>query len=307
MEVPHNQAEQHATLTKWQSWRLASRPRTLPAAVAPVIVGTALAVYAGAFRPLAALAALLAALLIQIGSNFANDLGDFQRGADIRERVGPLRVTSAGLLSPREVKAGMFAVFGLAALCGVYLIVLGGWPILAVGLLSIFAAIAYTAGPLPFGYYGLGDLAVFIFFGLVAVVGTFYVQAGHVTPLVWLAALPMGALVTNILVVNNIRDVDTDARVGKRTLAVLLGRRGARLEYIALLALAYAVPVVFWLGFSLEPSVLLPLLTLPLAWRQVRAVFTVTGPALNKTLGGTAQLAVWYALAFAAGLVLQTA
>jgi 1,4-dihydroxy-2-naphthoate polyprenyltransferase len=244
MEVPHNQAEQHATLTKWQSWRLASRPRTLPAAVAPVIVGTALAVYAGAFRPLAALAALLAALLIQIGSNFANDLGDFQRGADIRERVGPLRVTSAGLLSPREVKTGMFAVFGLAALCGIYLITLGGWPILAIGLLSILAAVAYTAGPLPFGYYGLGDLAVFIFFGLIAVVGTFYVQAGHVTPLVWLAALPMGALVTNILVVNNIRDVDTDAQVGKRTLAVLLGRRGARLEYVALLVLSYAIPLV---------------------------------------------------------------
>lgn len=306
MEAPHNQAEQHAALTRWQSWRLASRPRTLPAAIAPVIVGAALAIHAGAFRPLAALAALLAALLIQIGSNFANDLGDFRRGADIRERVGPLRVTSAGLLSPREVKAGMFVVFGLAALCGVYLIVLGGWPILAIGLLSILAAVAYTAGPLPFGYYGLGDLAVFIFFGLVAVVGTFYVQARFITPLVWLAALPMGALVTNILVVNNIRDADTDMRVGKRTLAVLLGRRGARGEYLALLALAYAIPAILWLNFGLNAWVLLALLTLPLALQQMRAVFTVTGPALNKTLAGTAQLAVWYALAFAVGLVLQT-
>ncbi|OQA40745.1 MAG: 1,4-dihydroxy-2-naphthoate octaprenyltransferase [Chloroflexi bacterium ADurb.Bin325] len=306
MEAPHNQAEQHAPLTRWQSWRLASRPRTLPAAIAPVIVGAALAVHAGAFRPLAALAALLAALLIQIGSNFANDLGDFRRGADIRERVGPLRVTSAGLLSPREVKAGMFVVFGLAALCGVYLIVLGGWPILAIGLLSILAAVAYTAGPLPFGYYGLGDLAVFIFFGLVAVVGTFYVQARFITPLVWLAALPMGALVTNILVVNNIRDADTDMRVGKRTLAVLLGRRGARGEYLALLALAYAIPPILWLNFGLNAWVLLALLTLPLALQQMRAVFTVTGPALNRTLAGTAQLAVWYALAFAVGLVLQT-
>ena len=207
---------------------MASRPRTLPASVAPVIVGTALAIQADAFKPAAAVVALLCALLIQIGSNFANDLGDFRRGTDEQGRVGPTRVTTAGLLTPGQVKAGMFVVFGLAALGGLYLIILGGWPILVVGVLSIVAAIAYTAGPLPFGYYGLGDLGTFVFFGLVAVGGTYYVQVHAMTPAVWLGAVAMGCLVTAILVVNNVRDADTDRQAGKRTLAVLLGRRGAR-------------------------------------------------------------------------------
>lgn len=285
-------------------WIMASRPRTLPAAAAPVIVGTALALREGAFQPWAALAALLAALLLQIGANFANDLGDFTRGADLPGRVGPTRVTSAGLLTPRQVQIGMALVFGLAALCGVYLIALGGWPILLVGLLSIAAAIAYTAGPLPFGYYGLGDLAVFIFFGLIAVGGTYYVQAGALTAVALVAAVPIGALITAILVVNNIRDADTDRQAGKRTLAVLLGRRGARAEYLLLMLVAYAAPFVLWLGYGLSPAVLLPLLTTPLAFRHTRAACTVLGPALNRTLGGTAQLAVWYAVALALGIVL---
>ena len=198
----------------------------------------------------------------------------------------------------------MVVVFGLAALCGLYLIILGGWPILLVGVLSILAAMAYTIGPAPFGYYGLGDLGTFIFFGLVAVVGTYYVQAHAVTPAVWLAAVAMGCLVTAILVVNNIRDVDTDRAAGKRTLAVLLGRRGARIEYLALLAIAYAGPFILWLGLGYRPGVLSTWLTLPLAYRQARAVFTILGPALNKTLAGTAQLAVLYTLAFAIGLAL---
>lgn len=286
-----------------RAWIIASRPRTLPAAIAPVVVGTALAVHDSAFRPLAALVALIAALLIQIGSNFANDLGDYLRGTDARERVGPLRVTTAGLLSPREVQTGMVVVFGLAALCGVYLIVLGGWPILLIGLLSIAAAIAYTAGPLPFGYYGLGDLGVFLFFGLAAVCGTYYVQAHRLTPAAWLAAVAMGCLVTAILVVNNVRDADTDAAAGKRTLAVLLGRRGARIEYLLLLAIAYVVPLILWLGLGYRPGVMLAWLTLPLAYRHTRAVFTVLGPALNKTLAGTAQLAVAYAGALAVGMI----
>jgi 1,4-dihydroxy-2-naphthoate octaprenyltransferase len=287
---------------------MASRPRTLPAAVAPVIVGVAVAFHDGGrgihdVRPLAALAALAAALLIQIGSNFANDLGDYTRGADARGRVGPMRVTSAGLLTPRQVQAGMAVVFGLAALCGLYLIHLGGWPILVVGVLAIVAAIAYTIGPLPFGYYGLGDLAVFIFFGLVAVVGTYYTQTLRITPLAVLAAVPMGSLITAILVVNNLRDADTDRAAGKRTLAVLLGRRGARIEFIALIVAAYAIPVILWLGYGLRPWVLLPLLTLPLAFRLVRTILTVLGPPLNRALAGTAQLTVWYAVAFAVGVV----
>ena len=283
---------------------MASRPRTLPASVAPVILGTGLAIQAGAFRPLAALAALVAALLIQIGSNFANDLGDFHRGADQVGRVSPTRVTTAGLLTPRQVKTGMIIVFGLAALCGVYLIALGGWPILIVGVLSILAAMAYTIGPAPFGYYGLGDLGTFVFFGLIAVVGTYYVQAGAVTPAAWLGGVAMGCLITNILVVNNIRDADTDRAAGKRTLAVLLGRRGARIEYMLLLAVAYAVPVVMWLHLGMTPWVMMTVLTLQLALAQLRAVRTVLGPALNKTLAGAAQLAVLYALAFAVGVAL---
>ncbi len=281
------------------AWIMASRPRTLPASVAPVIVGTAVAFHDGAFRPLAALAALAAALLIQIGSNFANDLGDYTRGADARGRVGPTRVTSAGLLTPRQVQVGMAVVFGLAALCGVYLIRLGGWPILLAGVLAILAAMAYTIGPLPFGYYGLGDLAVFIFFGLVAVIGTYFTQALRVTPLAVLAAVPMGSLITAILVVNNLRDADTDRAAGKRTLAVLLGRRGARIEFIALVAAAYAIPFILWLGYGLRPWVLLPLLTLPRAFRLVRTILTVLGPPLNRALAQTAQLTVWYAVAFA--------
>jgi 1,4-dihydroxy-2-naphthoate polyprenyltransferase len=288
----------------WRAWIIASRPRTLPAAIAPVIVGAAVAIHDAAFQPLAALAALCAALMIQIGSNFANDLGDFHRGTDRMGRVGPTRVTTAGLLTPGQVKAGMVVVFGLAALAGLYLISVGGWPILIVGVASIVAAVAYTIGPLPFGYYGLGDLAVFVFFGLAAVVGTYYVQALTVTPLAILAAVPMGCLITGILVVNNIRDADSDRAAGKRTLAVLLGRRGARIEYIALIVVAYAIPFVLWLGLGLRPAVLLPLLTLPLAIRLIRTVTVVLGPPLNRALAGTAQLAVWYAVACAVGLVL---
>jgi 1,4-dihydroxy-2-naphthoate polyprenyltransferase len=288
----------------WRAWIIASRPRTLPAAIAPVIVGTAVAIHDAAFQPLAALAALFAALMIQIGSNFANDMGDFHRGTDRVGRVGPTRVTTAGLLTPGQVKAGMVVVFGLAALAGLDLIAVGGWPILLVGVASILAAVAYTIGPLPFGYYGLGDLAVFVFFGLIAVVGTYYVQALKVAPLAILAAVPMGCLIAGILVVNNLRDADTDRAAGKRTLAVLLGRRGARIEYIALIVVAYAIPFALWLGLDLHPIVLLPLLTLPLAIRLIRTVTVVLGPPLNRALAGTAQLAVWYAIAFAMGLVL---
>jgi 1,4-dihydroxy-2-naphthoate octaprenyltransferase len=288
----------------WRAWVIASRPRTLPAAVAPVIVGAAVAIHDGVFQPAAALAALFAALMIQIGSNFANDLGDFRRGTDRVGRVGPTRVTTAGLLSPEQVKAGMVVVFGLAALAGAYLVAVGGWPILFIGVTSIVAAVAYTIGPLPFGYYGLGDLAVFVFFGLVAVIGVYYVQALTVTPLAVLAAVPMGCLITGILVVNNIRDADTDRAAGKRTLAVLFGRSGARVEYVALIIGAYAVPFVLWLALDLRPIVLLPVLTLPLALRLVRTVLSVVGPPLNRALAGTAQLAVLFALAFAIGIVL---
>jgi 1,4-dihydroxy-2-naphthoate octaprenyltransferase len=290
--------------SRLRAWVLAGRPRTLYAAVAPVVVGTGLALQLGEFQPLPALAALFVAVAIQVGTNFANDLGDYRRGADTAARLGPTRVTSAGLLSPRQVATGMWVTFGCAAAAGIYLASIGGWPVLVVGAACIVAGIAYTAGPLPLGYYGLGDLAVFVFFGLVGTVGTFYVQALEITPMAFVCAVPVGALITAILVVNNLRDADTDRAAGKRTLAVLLGRRGARIEYLALLLIAYITPIALLLWFGERGWVLLPVLTLPLAIGLLRTVFTTLGPALNRTLAGTAQLALLYAVALAVGLVL---
>lgn len=284
---------------------MASRPKTLPAALAPVLVGMALAYADGGFRWLPALAAAAGALLLQIGANFANDYFDFFKGADTHERLGPTRVTASGLIGHGELRWGMVAVFGLAGLAGLYLIYVGGWPILAIGVASILGALLYTGGPFPFGYHGLGDFFVFIFFGLVAVGGTYYVQTLTLTPLVLLAATPVGALITNILVVNNYRDIETDARAGKRTLAVMLGRRGARMEYLLLLAVAYLVPLALWLGFGWTPWVMLPWLTLPLAVPLVRTMFTsIDGPTLNVTLAGTARLSLFFGLLFALGIAL---
>jgi 1,4-dihydroxy-2-naphthoate octaprenyltransferase len=283
-------------------WILAARLRTLFASVAPVVVGAALALQAGVFRLGPALAALVVAVAIQIGANFANDLGDYRRGADTVERVGPTRVTSAGLLTPRQVAAGMGVAFGVAAAVGLFLVSIGGWPVLLAGVASIAAGLAYTGGPLPLGSYGLGDLAVFI--GLVGTIGTYYVQALEVTPLAAASAVPVGALITAILVVNNLRDANTDRAAGKRTLAVLLGRRGARIEYLALMLVAYTIPVVLMLRFGQRAWILLPFVTLPLAIRLTRTVFTTLGPTLNRTLAGTSQLGLLYAVAFAAGLLL---
>jgi 1,4-dihydroxy-2-naphthoate octaprenyltransferase len=293
-----------ASPSKFRVWFMASRPRTLTAAVAPVVVGAALAIHGGVFQPLPALVALLSAILIQVGANFANDLYDFKKGADTSARLGPMRVTSAGLLTPREVTMGMVVVFGLAALGGLYLIYVGGWPILIIGVASILSAIAYTAGPFPLGYNGLGDLFVFIFFGLIAVTGTYYVQALRVTLAVWVAAVPVGAIATAIIVVNNVRDADTDRAAGKRTLAVLLGRGAARAEYVTLMIVAYLTPFVLWLSFGFEVWVLLPLVSLPLAVRWTRVLFTLTGPKLNAALGGTAQLLAAYGALLAVGIML---
>jgi len=288
-----------------RAWLLAARPKTLPAALAPVLVGTALAFHDGAFALLPALAALLGALLLQIGSNFANDYFDFFKGADTHERLGPVRVTASGLITPGQLRWGMVAVFGLAALDGLYLIQVGGWPILAVGVASILAALLYTGGPFPFGYYGLGDLFVFIFFGLVAVCGTYYVQALTLTGSVVLAAVPPGLLITAILVVNNLRDIETDAKAGKRTLAVMLGRTGTRGEYRILLALAYLLPLLLWLANGYSFLVLLPWLTAPLAYRLLQETSTkVDGPALNAALAGTARLSLLFSLLLAAGLAI---
>ncbi len=283
-------------------WLLAARPRTLTAAVVPVVVGTAVAAAYGGFRPLPALAALLTAMCIQIGTNFANDFHDFQRGADTHERVGPQRVTQSGLVAPRTVRAAALGTFGVALAIGIYLAVVGGWPILITGLASIAAGWAYTGGPWPFGYHGLGDLFVFVFFGLVATAGTTYVQLHAIPPPTWIAAVPVGALATAILVVNNLRDIATDARAGKRTLAVRLGPDATRVEYVVLLVLAFAAPFAL-LPFA-RPWVLLPLAAFPLAAGPLRLVFRGQGAELNAALGATARLHLAYGALLALGLVL---
>lgn len=288
----------------FQIWLMAARPRTLPAAAAPVIVGTALAAHANTFQLWPALAALLGALLIQIGANFANDAFDFLKGADTKDRLGPTRVTQAGLLTPQQVFVGMWVVFGLAALIGLYLIYVGGWPILLIGVFSILAGIAYTGGPFPLGYNGLGEVFVFIFFGLAAVGGTYYVQAGEVTALAWWAAVPMGLLATAIIVVNNLRDVETDRAAGKRTLAVRLGPRGAQIEYALLVMAAYIVPLGLWLSGLAPLGVLLTLISVPRAVQLTRTVFTVMGRPLNAALGGTGQLELLFGLLLATGLLI---
>lgn len=289
-------------LPRWKIWLLAARPKTLPAAAAPVIVGTALAWRDHSFAHGPAIAALLAALLLQIGANLANDVFDFYRGADRGERLGPTRVTQAGLLAPRQVLAGMWLVFGLAALIGGYLFWAAGWPVLVIGAASILAAFAYTGGPFPLGYYGLGDLAVFVFFGLAGVCGTYFVQAKTVTAAAVWAAVPMGLLTVNILVVNNLRDIENDRRAGKHTLAVRFGAAGARLEYALCLAGAYGILPLMWLAGIASPCALLAFLSLPKALQLARAVYTLQGRALNQTLAATGQLELLYGALLAAGL-----
>lgn len=288
-----------------EAWILAARPKTLLAAVAPVAAGTGFAAADGAFAALPALAALVGAVLIQVATNLANDYYDFVRGGDTEERVGPLRVTQAGILPPETVRRGMAVTLLLAFLVGVYLIAVGGWPIAVVGLLSLVCAVAYTGGPYPLAYHGLGDVFVLVFFGFVAVGGTYWVQAlrlpGHV---LW-AGAAVGALNTAILVANNLRDIETDARAGKRTLAVRLGPRGTRMEYVLLLAIgAVAAPVgVAVLGWPVPT--LITLAASPLAVAPLRRVLGERDPrALMPALGQTARLAGAYGLLLALGAAL---
>jgi len=288
-----------------RAWILAARPQTLTAAVVPVAVGTACAIAVAGFAAGPAVAALLGAIFIQIGTNFANDVFDYEQGADTEERLGPVRATQAGLLSPRQMRAGLVVAFGLAMLCGVYLTWVAGWPIVAIGIASILSGIAYTGGPYPLGYNGLGDLFVMIFFGFVAVCGTAFVQVGTVPELAWLASVPVGALATAILVVNNVRDRDTDVACGKRTLAVRFGRTAGLVEYVALLGLAYATPVFLVASDRAGAWALLPLVTLPVAAYLIRRmVRTTDGPGLNRCLVATAQLLLGFGVLFAVGLAL---
>ena len=287
-------------------WLVASRPRTLPAAVAPVLVGTALAISEHEFRPLAFAAALIGSVFIQIGTNLANDYSDARRGADTEDRLGPVRVTAGGLMPPQRVLTGTYVAFAVAVAAGAYLAAVAGWEMLVVGVVSIAAGVLYTGGPRPYGYEGLGELFVFLFFGLVAVTGTYYVQAQELPWEAFALAVPIGLLAAAILVVNNVRDVDTDRRAGKRTLAVQLGRRRARVLFAAMLAVAYLVPGAIPLLGGLSWWVALPLASLAMVPPLYRTVATSTdGPALNGALAATGRLLAVYALLLSAGILLS--
>jgi 1,4-dihydroxy-2-naphthoate octaprenyltransferase len=290
-------------------WFTASRPRTLPAAIAPVLVGTAAAVQTpcGDIRCLSFVAALVGSIFIQIGTNLSNDYSDARRGADTMDRLGPLRVTSAGLVAPRRVLTAAWLAFGVSIICGAYLIYEAGWVILAVGFASILAGVLYTGGPKPYGYAGLGEVFVFLFFGLVAVNGAFYVQLEELGWLPFGLSISVGLLATAILVVNNFRDMETDRRAGKNTLAVKIGRKATRRLYLAMIAGTFLlVPVLLalldgpWLA-------LLSLLAIPFAVGPTRAVTgKVDGPALNGALAGTGLLLAAFGIFCTLGLLLAS-
>jgi 1,4-dihydroxy-2-naphthoate polyprenyltransferase len=289
--------------TPFRIWLLAIRPATLPAALSGVVVGLGAALAVGTpFRLDAALGCFAVALLLQITANLANDLSDFRKGADTPARTGPIRVAAAGLVTERQLEIAIGVTVLLAGIVGLGLTVIGGPVLLVIGVLAVIAAVAYTGGPWPYGYRGLGDVFVFVFFGLVAVAGTAYLQAGRMDPLFVAAALPVGALTTAILVVNNLRDIPTDTVAGKRTLAVVLGVRATRIEYAGLLLTAFVAPFVLVLaGRGL--AVLLPIVALPLAAPLLRTVRTFDEPRqLNLVLKGTARLALVFGLLFAIGL-----
>jgi 1,4-dihydroxy-2-naphthoate octaprenyltransferase len=285
-------------------WLMAARVRTLPAAVAPVLVGTSLAGTEGRFRPLAFVAALLGAIFIQVGTNLSNDYSDARRGADTEDRLGPVRVTAGGLVPPRQVLMATYLSFGAAVLCGIYLIAVAGPLLLLIGAASILAGVLYTGGPRPYGYAGLGEVFVFLFFGVVAVTGSYFVQQERITALALALSVPVGLLAAAILVVNNVRDIDTDRRAGKNTLAVRLGRERTRTMYAAMLVVAFGC--VVGLAAWQSPWWLAPLLVIPLAVQLERTVRTRTdGPALNGALAGTGALQLTFCVLLSAGILMS--
>ena len=287
-------------------WLMAARPRTLPASVAPVLVGTAWAGFSHVFHPLRFVAALLGAIFIQVGTNLSNDYSDARRGADAEDRLGPVRVTAGGLVPPKQVLVATYVSFGLAVLAGAYLVAVAGWELLLVGAASILAGVLYTGGPRPYGYEGLGEVFVFLFFGIVAVAGSYFVQVKHVNWEAFALAVPVGLLASAILVVNNFRDTDSDRRAGKRTLAVRLGRRRTRMLFAAIVYLAFVLAPATWVFGPTKPWVLLPWLTLPLAAGVVRVVRNRTdGASLNEALGQTGMLQLAFCVLLSAGLLLS--
>lgn len=288
-----------------RAWLLAIRLPTLPAAVGPVLVGLGVALGQGHWRPVVAVATLAAAVLLQVAANLANDVFDFRSGADAGDRLGPPRAAALGLLSERELAVGIAVVLGLTGVVGLYLATVGGAPMLVIGLLGMLSALAYTGGPWPYGYHGLGELFAFTFFGLVAVAGTTYLQTDRLEALAVAAAVPVGLLVTAILVVNNLRDVVSDRRAGKRTLAVRVGRRATVAEYVLLLGVAYVVPVALVAAGWASSTALLPLVSVPLAVPLLRSVLDGDDPRrLNAVLRGTARLSLAFAILFGVGLAM---
>lgn len=286
-----------------QHWLLATRPRTLPAAVAPVVLASALAAYAGHFRGDVLVATLAISLLLQVGTNLANDYFDFVKGADTEERIGPVRVTQSGLIPPRTVRNAMLFVFALSAIPGLYAVSIGGWPLLALGALSIASGIAYTGGPYPLGYNGLGDLFVYLFFGLVAVGGTYFLHTGAVGPAAFVAGHIAGVFTTAIIVVNNLRDRHTDAKVGKNTLAVRWGEQATRKWYRGLLIAGF-LGIAGLAVLLRSPAPFGAFLALPLAFSTYRNFMSRDGAALNPSLGETARLlaVVCFLLALSLGV-----
>lgn len=293
-------------ITPVHAWLLAARPATLPAAAVPVLVGVGAALGEGAtFKPLIFAVTLICALFIQIGTNFANDYSDFHRGADHDGRLGPTRVTQSGLISQEGVRRGIVVAFGIALLLGLYLAWVGGLPIIIIGVLSILSGLAYTGGPFPFGYHGLGDVFVFVFFGLVAVTGTAFLQTGTWSSFALLLSIPIGLLVTNILVINNLRDLPTDKAAGKRTLAVRMGDRATRMQYAVFAALAYITPLSIAIGPQLRAWLLLPWITLPFAIYLTSKVLSLSGRDLNPILRKSGQLLLVYGVMLAIGAAMS--
>lgn len=289
---------ENPTWNRWHVWWLAIRPRTLPASASGVLMGSALAWADGSFHLLPALVALCVALLLQIGSNLANDVYDFERGADTGERQGPQRVTQAGWLTPRQMKRGLWTIIGLAVLIGLYLVFLRGWVMALVGIAAIACAILYTAGPFPLAYYGLGDLLVFVFFGVLSVCGTYYVQAGSISENALRMSIPIGLIITDILVVNNLRDLEIDRAARKHTTAVRMGEGWTRAQYCLFMALAFLlVPLWVWRG-AMPVWSLLVWLSLPLAWKTTQTVLAQSGRPLNAALAGTGQVALAFSVLF---------
>ena len=286
-----------------KNWLLAARLKTLPAAMSPVILGSALAYHDGSFYFFIFAMTILAAVLIQIGANFANDVFDFQKGADRDDRLGPTRATQSGLISAEKMKKAMWQMFALAICVGFYLAFKGGWPIVWIGLASIAAGIAYTGGPYPLGYHGWGDVFVFIFFGLIAVPGTYYLQSGTVNEMsLWMGAV-MGMLSTAILVVNNLRDAEMDKLSGKRTLAVQFGKKFSKIQYSILLLIPFLLPLYLWWNIENELSLLITIFALPISLHLINQIFSLTGSDLNLVLARTARYLFIFTLLLSAGLV----